>query len=63
MGKTTLKHNAQDALMFWMQNAFIDAADRDAPFDEVEEMRRQFHRVERLFGYDVGSHPIMTGES
>lgn len=63
MCKTALKHSAQDTLMFWMQNAFHDAADRDAPVDEVEEMRRQFRRVERLFGYDIGSHPINVEES
>lgn len=63
MGKTALKHSAQDTLMFSMQNTFTDTADRETPSDEVGEMRRQFHRAERLFEYDIGSHPINVEES
>lgn len=48
---------AQDALMPAMKIAFVKASDAGMENDDpiVIEMRKQFLRVEKFFGYDKGS--------
>ncbi len=61
MTRRQIKANAQHELMHAMQMAFNVIADAQ-PFDVVadyeplrDEMDVQFARVEKLFGYDVGT--------
>lgn len=51
MTKRKLKHNAQDRLMGFMALAFCDLEDEDLTLAMDQQMRR----VEKLFGYDLGS--------
>jgi len=57
MTKTEIKHTAQDTLMSAMQTAFAGMAEENPEDieDIMEEMSKQFARVEKLFGYDTGS--------
>tara|TARA_Y100000817_G_scaffold296253_1_gene271652 strand:- start:37 stop:243 length:207 start_codon:yes stop_codon:yes gene_type:complete len=49
--KKDIKEEAQDELMLAMQVAFNNVSNREV----VKEMDRQFKRVEKLFGYNMGS--------
>ena len=49
--KKDIKEAAQDELMLAMQVAFNNVSNREV----VKEMDRQFKRVEKLFGYNMGS--------
>ena len=49
--KKDIKEEAQDELMLAMQVAFKYVSNREV----VKEMDRQFKRVEKLFGYNMGS--------
>ena len=49
--KKDIKEEAQDELMSAMQVAFNNVSNREV----VKEMDRQFKRVEKLFGYNMGS--------
>lgn len=56
MTRTELKQTAQNELVSAMQVAFNSVTDseEDSPA-LVEEMNKQFERVEKLFGYVPGS--------
>lgn len=52
MTRTELKQKAQDALMSAAQTAFgKDEVDQELR----DEMDQQLQRIERLFGYELGS--------
>lgn len=56
--KTQLKQAAQDDLLYYAASAFYAAADNAETRDDPEyaaELRRQFERIEKLFGYVPGS--------
>ena len=59
MTKTEIKQKAQDELMSAMQTAFVAYLERtwrqETSEDLVAEMSRQMARVEKLFGYELGS--------
>ena len=50
-----LKEQAQDALMHAMSTVWYRLSDEDASLELREETRRQFERVEKMFGYELGS--------
>jgi hypothetical protein len=56
MTKTEAKRKAQDELLMWAGNAFQMAYDRNEHAAQIEAMREQFQRIEKLFGYEPGSH-------
>lgn len=56
MTKTQIKHEAQRELMSAMMGAFYKMGDNPEEDPRVvEEARRQVNRIEKLFGYKVGS--------
>jgi hypothetical protein len=61
--RTSVRHEAQDELMLGLQHAFhkIESG-HFGEYDEnvIEEMRKQFRRVEKLFGYTAGSWAYMV---
>lgn len=52
--KKDIKEEAQDELMSAMQVAFNNVS-TETDREVVKEMDRQFKRVEKLFGYKMGS--------
>lgn len=55
-----IKHDTQDMLMNALSHAFYAHNDREYVSDKAEretlkELRKQFRRVEKLFGYDPGT--------
>jgi hypothetical protein len=56
--KTTTKHDAQHLLIVAMQSEFCSIAEGvyNVDADVLEAMGQQFERVERLFGYEPGTH-------
>ena len=55
MGKTNLKHAAQDQIMTAAQVAFNYALDAGKDAEFMAELERQFQRLEKFYGYDIGS--------
>lgn len=55
MTRTETKQKAQFELLSAMQIAFEIAHDQHASDDLVAEMSSQMERVEKLFGYELGS--------
>jgi len=54
--KKQVKHEAQDAIMQAVSSATMRLQDMDESSPELEaEIRKQVNRIERLFGYEVGS--------
>jgi hypothetical protein len=54
--KKELKQNAQDDLLHWAASAFQSAYDNNASEEHIAALRVQFQRIEKLFGYEPGSH-------
>lgn len=60
MANATLKITAQRNLMSAMQIAFTTERENENHPDVLAEMDKQMRRVEKLFGYEVGSWPRGT---
>lgn len=50
-----IKEAAQDKIMQGIQGAFSLASDEGDDEKVVKEMDKQFKRIEKMFGYDIGS--------
>lgn len=58
MTRTEIKHQAQDELLHHMRSAFYAASDEGWDDELVTELKKQYQRVEKLFGYEPGSGAI-----
>ena len=55
--KREIKEKAQDQLIFGLRSAFALAGDDGVCQAVLDEMSKQFERVEKMFGYEPGSNP------
>lgn len=55
MSKIEVKQQAQDMLLHAALTAFYRAGDEGMPQEVTDELHKQFNRLEKTFGYEVGS--------